>query len=134
MVGKQTVTHKIDLIKIEHCITKRKFTNHWSTGLKGLVNNALGDVMDLGVHNPYIMSGILVPILVSVGPVGGLFLNEGPHEIVHYHELQVRLIQLINMVDHFLYHKSSMDLSLGQTPIHQDLGIKVTSLHPALFG
>ena len=24
VVGKQTVTHKIDLIKIEHCITKRK--------------------------------------------------------------------------------------------------------------
>ena len=24
VVGKQTVTHKIDLIKIKHCITKRK--------------------------------------------------------------------------------------------------------------
>ena len=24
VIGKQTVTHKIDLIKIEHCITKRK--------------------------------------------------------------------------------------------------------------
>ena len=24
VVGKQTVTHKIDLIKIEHCSTKRK--------------------------------------------------------------------------------------------------------------
>ena len=109
------------------------FTNRWSTRLKGLVDNALGDVMDLRVHNPYITSTILVPSLVSVGPVGGLFLNEGPHEIVHYHELQVRLIQLVDMVDHFLYHKLSMDLSLGQTPIRQDPGIKVTSLHPALF-
>ena len=58
--------------------------------------------MDLRVHNPYITSGILVPGLVSTGPVGGLFLNEGPHEIVHYHKLQVRLIQLIDTVDHFL--------------------------------
>ena len=90
--------------------------------------------MDLRVHNPYITSGILVPGLVIAGPVGGLFLNEGPHEIVHYHELQVRLIQLIDMVDNFLYHKSSMDLSLGRTPILQDSGIEVTSLHPALFG
>ena len=90
--------------------------------------------MDLRVHNPYIMSRILVPGLVSMGPVGGLFLNEGPHEIVHYHKLQVRLIQLINMVDYFLYHKSLMDLSLGRTPVHQDSGIEVTSLHPALFG
>ena len=90
--------------------------------------------MDLRVHNPYITSGILIPGLVSVGPVGGQFLNEGPHEIMHYHKLQVRLIQLVNTVDNFLYHKSLMDLSLGQTPIHQDLRIEVASLHPALFG
>ena len=90
--------------------------------------------MDLRVHNPYITSRILVPGLVSMGPVGGLFLNEGPHEIVHYHELQMRLIQLIDTVDNFLYHKSSMDLSLGQTPNHQDSRIEVASLHPALFG
>ena len=109
------------------------FTNCWLTGLKGPVNNTLGDVMDLRVHNSYIMSRILVPILVSMGPVRGLFLNEGLHEIVHYHELQVRLIQLIDVVDHFLYHKSLMNLSLGWTPIHQDSGIKVTSLYPVLF-
>ena len=90
--------------------------------------------MDLRVHNPYITSGILVPGLVSVGPVGGQFLNKGPHEIVHYHELQVRLIQLIDTVNNFLYHKSSMDLSLGWTPICQDSRIKVASLHPVLFG
>ena len=109
------------------------FTDHWSTGLKGPINNALRDVMDLRVHNSYITSRILVPILVSTGPVGGLFLNEGPHEIVHYHELQVRLIQLVNAVDHFLYHESPTNLSLGWTPIHQDPGIEITSLHPALF-
>ena len=89
--------------------------------------------MDLRVQNLYIMSGILVPGLVSVGPVGGQFLNKGPHEIVHYHELQVGLIQLIDMVDNFLYHKSSIYLSLGQTPIHQDSRIEVASLHPVLL-
>ena len=110
------------------------FINHWSTGSKSPVDNALGDVMDLGVHNSYIMSRILVPILVGIGPVGGLFLNEGPHEIMHYHELQVKLIQLVNVVNHFLHHKSSTNLSLGQTPICQDSWIEVTSLHPVLFG
>ena len=89
--------------------------------------------MDLGVYNLDITSGILVSILVRMGPVGGLFLNEGPHEVVHYHELQVRLVQFINVVDHFLYHEPLMNLSLGRTPIHQDLGIKSTSLHPLLF-
>ena len=112
----------------------RIFTDHWSTRSKGPVDNALGDVMDLRVHNSYITSGILVPILVSMGPVGGLFLNKGTHEIMHYHELQVRLIQLIDVVDHFLYHESLTNLSLGWTPIHQDLGIESTSLHPVLFG
>ena len=89
--------------------------------------------MDLRVHNSYITSRIPVPILVSMGPVGGLFLNEGPHEIVHYHELQVKSIQLINVVNHFLYHESLTNLSLGWTAIHQDPGIKITSLHPVLF-
>ena len=61
--------------------------------------------MDLRVYNSDITSGILVSILVHVGPVGGLFLNEGSHEVVHYHELQVRLVQFIDVVDHFLYHE-----------------------------
>ena len=42
--------------------------NHWLTRLKGSVNNTLGDVVDLSVHDPYIMSRILVPGLVSGGP------------------------------------------------------------------
>ena len=109
------------------------FTNHWSTGSKGPVDNALGNIMDFGVHDSDISPRIPVPLSVGMGPVGGLFLNEGPHEIVHYHELQVRLIQLVDAVDHLLYHKSLTDLSLGRTPVHQDSGIKVTSLHPALF-
>ena len=89
--------------------------------------------MDLRVHNLNIMSGVPVSILVCMGPVGGLFLNEGPHEVMHYHKLQVRLVQFINAVDHFLYHEPSTNLSLGQTAICQDPGIKSTSLHPLLF-
>ena len=109
------------------------FRDCWSAGLKGPVNNVLGDIMDLRVHNSDIMSGVPVSISVLVGPVGGLFLNEGPHEIMHYHEFQVRLVQVIDLVNHFLYHEMLMDLGLGQTPIHQDPGIKSTSLHPSLF-
>ena len=89
--------------------------------------------MDLRVHNPNITSRVPVSILVLVGPVGGLFLNEGPHEVMHYHELEVRLVQFIDLVGHFLYHETSVNLSLGWTPIHQDLGIKSTSLHSSLF-
>ena len=105
------------------------FTNHWLTRSKGLVDNALGNNMDFRVHDSDISSGIPVPLSVGMGPVGGLLLNEGPHEIVHYHEFQVGSIQVINAVNHFFYHKSSTDLGLGWTPICQDLGIKVTSLH-----
>ena len=89
--------------------------------------------MDLRVYNSDIVSGILVSILVHVGPVGGLFLNEGPHEVMHYHELQVRLVQFIDAVNHFLDHEPPMNLNLGWTPIHQDPGIKSTSLHPSLL-
>ena len=89
--------------------------------------------MDLRVYNLDILSGILVPVSVCMGPVRGLFLNEGPHEVVHYHELQVRLVQFIDVVNHFLYHEPPTNLSLGWTPICQDPGIKSTSLHPLLF-
>ena len=89
--------------------------------------------MDLGVHNSDITSAIPVSISVHVGSVGGLFLNEGPHEVVHYHGLQVRLVQFIDVVNHFLYHEPLTNLSLGQTPVRQDPGIKSTSLHPLLF-
>ena len=58
--------------------------------------------MDFRVHNSDISSRIPVPILVHMGPVGGLFLNEGPHEVVHNHELQVGLVQFIDTVDHFI--------------------------------
>ena len=89
--------------------------------------------MDLGVYNSDITSGILVSISVCAGPVVGLFLNKGPHEVMHYHEFQVRLVQFIDAVDHFLYHELPTNLSLGRTPVHQDPGIKSTSLHPLLF-
>ena len=79
------------------------------------------------------MSRVSVSFLMLAGPVGGLFLNEGPHEVLHYHELQLRLVQFIDLVDHFLHHETSMNPGLGQTPIHQDPGIKGTSLHPSLF-
>ena len=109
------------------------FTDCWLARSKGLVNNVLGDIMDLRVHNSDITSRIPVSISVHSDPVGGLFLNEGPHEVMHHHELQVRLVQFIDVVDHFLYHELLMNLSLGQTPICQDPGIKSTSLHPSLF-
>ena len=109
------------------------FADCWLAGSEGLANNVLGDVMDLGIHNLNIASRVPVSFSVLVGPVGGLFLNEGPHEVVHYHELQVRLVQFINLVNHFLYHEMSTNLRLGQTPISQDPGIKSTSLHPSLF-
>ena len=107
--------------------------NCWSTRSKGPINSTLGNIMDIGVHDSDISPRIPVPLSVGMGPVGGLFLHEGPHKIMHYDELQVGLIQLVNAVDYLLYHKASMDLSLGWTPIHQDLGIKVTPMHPALF-
>ena len=89
--------------------------------------------MDLKVYNLDIASGILVSISVHMGPVGGLFLSKGPHEVMHYHELQVRLVQLFDAVNHFLDHELLMNLSLGWTLIHQDPGIKSTSLYPSLF-
>ena len=109
------------------------FTDCWSAGLEGPANNALGDVMDLKIHNLNFASGVPVSFSVLMGPVGGLFLNEGPHEVMHYHELQVRLVQFIDLVDHSLYHETLTNLRLGWTPIHQDPGIKSTSLHPLLF-
>ena len=57
--------------------------------------------MDLRVHYSDITSRIPVSILVCLGPVRGLFLNKGPHEVMHYHELQVRLVQFIDVVDYF---------------------------------
>ena len=89
--------------------------------------------MDLSIHDPYITSRILIPDLVSTGPVGGQFLHEGPHEIVHDDEFQVGLIELIDTLDNLLYHQPSMDFGLGRTAVHQDLRVKVASLHPALL-
>ena len=109
------------------------FTDCWLARSKGLANNVLGDIMDLRIHNSNITSAVPVLISVLTGPVGGLFLNKGPHEVVHYHELQVRLVQIIDLVNHFLYHETSTDLGFGQTPVHQDPGIKSTSLCPLLF-
>ena len=89
--------------------------------------------MGLRLHNSNIASRVPASISVLMGPVRGLFLDEGPHEVMHYHKLQVWLIQLIDLVDHFLYHEALMDLGLGWTPIHQDPWIKSASLHPLLF-
>ena len=106
------------------------FADCWSARSKGPSNNVLGDVMDLRIHNSNIVSGVPVSISVLVGPVRGLFLNEGPHKVMHYHELQVRLVQFIDLVDHFLYHETSMNLSLGQTPVRQDPGDQKYLLAP----
>ena len=89
--------------------------------------------MDLSIHNPYITSGILIPDLVSMGPVGGPFLYEGPHEIMHDDEFQVGLVELVDMLNDLLYHQSLADFASGWTTIHQDSRVKVASLHPALL-
>ena len=70
---------------------------------------------------------------VSAGPVGGPFLDEGPHEIMHDEEFQMGLVELINTLNNLFYHQPLTDLVLGRTPIHQDLRVKVASLHPALL-
>ena len=57
-------------------------------GQRASVNNTLGNIMDFGVHDLDISSGIPVPLSVGMGPVGVLLLNEGPHEIMHYYEFQ----------------------------------------------
>ena len=84
------------------------FADCWLAGLEGLANDVLGDVMDLRIHNSNIVSRVPVSFSVLMGPVRGLFLNEGPHEVMHYHELQVRLVQFIDQVNHFLYHETLM--------------------------
>ena len=66
-----------------------------------------------------------------VGPVGSLLLSEGPHEVMHHYQLQMQFLQFINPV--LFYHEATMDLSLGQTSIHQDSQIKGASLHPLLL-
>ena len=89
--------------------------------------------MDLSVHDLYIMSRTLVPDLVSMGPVGGPFLHEGPHEIVHDDEFQVGLVELVNMLNNLLYHQPLMDFGLGWTSVCQDSRVEVASLHPVLL-
>ena len=98
-----------------------------------MANNTLGDVMDFGLHYLNIMSGVLVSISVFTGPVRGLFLDEGPHEVMHYHELQMWFLQLIDPVNYLFYHEVSTDLRLGQTSVSQDSWVKGASLHPSLF-
>ena len=89
--------------------------------------------MGLSIHDPYITFGILVTDSVSTGPVGGPFLNKGPHEIMHDNEFQMGLVKLVNTLDNLFYHQPSMDLVLGWTPICQDSRVKVASLHPVLL-
>ena len=98
-----------------------------------MANNTLGDVMGFGLHHLNVASRVSVSILVFVGPVRGLLLNEGPHEVMHYHELQMWFLQLIDPVNHLFYHEASTDLGLGWTSIHQDSLVKGASLHPSLF-
>ena len=89
--------------------------------------------MDLSFHDPYITSGILIIGLMSASPVGGPLLHEGSHEIMHDDKFQVGLVELINMLDNFLYHQPSMDFVPGWTPVHQDSRVEVAALHPALL-
>ena len=103
------------------------------TGLKGLVDNALGNVMGLSFHDPYIMIGIFAIGSMGTSPVGGPLLHEGSHEIMHDDEFQVGLVELINSLNNFLYHQPSMDFVLGRTPVCQDSRVKVAALHPALL-
>ena len=81
--------------------------------------------MGLSVHDPYITVRILVTDLVSMGPVGGPFLNEGPHEIMHDEEFQMGLVELINMLDNLFCHQLSMDLVLGWLPSIKTRGSKL---------
>ena len=60
--------------------------------------------MGLSVHDANIMVRILIADSVSMGPVGGPFLDEGPHEIMHNEEFQMGLVELINMLDNLFYH------------------------------
>ena len=60
--------------------------------------------MGLSVHNTYITVRILVADSVSMGPVEGPFLHEGPHEIMHNEEFQMGLVELINMLNNLFYH------------------------------
>ena len=46
---------------------------------------------------------------------------------------QVRLIELIDALDNLLYHELPSDLVPGRTPVHQDLRVEVSPLHPALL-
>ena len=89
--------------------------------------------MGLSFHDPYIMIGILIIGLMSTSSVGGPLLHEGLHEIVHDNEFQVGLVKLVNSLDNLLYRQPSMDFVLGQMPVHQDSGVKVAALHPALL-
>ena len=89
--------------------------------------------MGFSVHDPYITFRILVTDSVSTSPVGGPFLDEGPHEIMHDNEFQMGLVELINMLDNLFYHQPSMDFVLGQTPVHQDSRVEVAFLHPVLL-
>ena len=81
--------------------------------------------MDLGVYNSDISSGILISVSVRMGPVGGLFLNEGPHEVVHDHELQVRLVQFIMWSTTFSIMSHQRILALDGLPSIKTLGSKV---------
>ena len=60
--------------------------------------------MGLSVHDVYIMVRILVAHSVSAGPVGGPFVDEGPHEIMHNKEFQIGLVELVNTLDNLFYH------------------------------
>ena len=89
--------------------------------------------MGLSFNDSYVAVRILVADSVGASLVGGPFLNEGPHEVVHNQELQVRLIELINALDNLLYHELPSDLVPGRTTVRQDPRVEVVSLHPALL-
>ena len=43
------------------------------------------------------------------------------------------LVELINTLDHLLYHQPSTDFVPGRTPVCQDSRVEVASLHPVLL-
>ena len=62
------------------------FAYRGSARSKGSVNEALGDFVGLSIHDAHIMVRILIAGSMCMGPVGGPFLNEGPHEVMHNEE------------------------------------------------
>ena len=73
--------------QVEHeGLVPHVFAYRGSAGSKGSVSEALGYVMSLSIYDVHITVRVLIAGSMHMGPVGGPFLNEGPHEIMHNKE------------------------------------------------